>query len=263
MKCPICGKEAKTRHGLQKHLTGSARYGGHDLADSEVDSVLAGGPTPRQTAPPPPAEAPVTPSLTGEFVHDFFATIAANKALPKYQFERRVDAVLALFLPELLEVTRGWKVHVVAPELPIKSSDSRLTTNADYALYRHASEGVPAAWILLELKTDAASVRAEQLAIYQQALERGMEALRRDLDEVMAGTSARSRGKYQALALLLDAYPMDPPMEILYLLPESATRSLVGTGVGLLTFSELRDVELRSYPEEWAAFKGLVLPVLG
>ena len=260
MKCPICGKEAKTDHGLRKHLTGSARYGGHDLADAQAESVLAAAATSGQTAPPAP---PIQPSLTGEFVHDFFATIAANKALPKYQFERRVDAVMALFLPELLEVTRGWKVDVVAPELPIKKPDNHQTTNADYALFRHASGEVPAAWILLELKTDAASVRAEQLAIYQQVLERGMAALRRDLDEVMAASSSQNRGKYRAVASLLDAYPMDPPMEILYLLPESATRSLVGTGVGLLTFGELREVELRRYSAEWAAFKALVLPVLG
>ena len=283
MRCRICGLQAKTEHGLRKHMTGSSKYGGHDLLEGQANSIIAGtaveavlsGPpgTPvrkkpvRARCPPPPPAAAVRTERhtrrtapTGEFVADLFASMAFNKALPKYQFERRVDAILALFLPDLLAVAKGWMVDVVAPEFPIKRPGNNQTTNADYAIYRHATEGTPAAWILLELKTDASSIRDSQLAIYKQAKARGMASLRRDLDAVIAATLHTE--KYLALISRVDAYPKDAPIEVLYLLPRSAVRGLTSNGVHVLTFSELKDVDLPNYPEAWAAFKKYLLPVL-
>lgn len=258
LTCPRCGKTAKTARGMRTHLMGTLAHDGHALSDTQADAVIANLPNNNGPQVPSPAPAPVTRS--GDFVRDLFATLAANKGLPKYQLERRVDAILALFLPELLAAARGWRADVVVPEFPIKKPGSNQTTNADYALYRHPGEGHGAAWVLLELKTDTASVRDTQREIYRAAKQRGMAALRRDLDQVLQATTHRQ--KYTRLLAALDRYPVDAPIEVLYLVPGAAAPALSRHGVDTLTFEALAGVEVQTYPEAWAAFKALLLPAL-
>ncbi len=199
-------------------------------------------------------------SPTGDFLLDFFSTIASNKELPKYQFERRVDAVLAIFLPDILAATYGWRIEVVVPEFPIKRADSNQTTNADYALFRHSGPSIRAAWILFELKTDATSIRDIQLRTYLKAREKGMRGLRRELEAVREAT--KHRQKYARLLERVDTFPVDAPIEILYLTPGNSGDELQHDGVHVLGFGDLTDLRLPNYTEAWDAFRAAVLPVL-
>lgn len=104
VQCPRCGKpEIKTRHGLRKHLSGGAASGGHDVpfevADLEATVVWEGGPLVVTAPAVMPAEVieamtALSDSSAPHYLRVLLATLVADKQLPKYQFERRIDALL-------------------------------------------------------------------------------------------------------------------------------------------------------------------------
>lgn len=115
MQCPLCGKQAKTARGLIKHLIGGARYGGHELDEK---SALVQGTTVSEVELPDEdskvdASAKVTTSTEvpastkAGFLYVALTRVVGNKDLPRYQFERVIDAFLASFLPGILESLDG------------------------------------------------------------------------------------------------------------------------------------------------------------
>ena len=266
LKCPHCGTMAKTERGMIKHLTGTAAYGGHGLSMPEAHATVNRILYPKDPVPstdtPKAEEEKTTPTFSpsGDFLRDLMASLACNKALPKYQFERRIDAILALFLPEIFSNIYGWNVTTVVPEFPIKSLDNNQTTNVDYIFFREAnpSSDIHPAWIFFELKTDSASLSQGQLTTYLDAKKRGMKALRTELNEVLHAT--RHREKYMELLQRIDQYPIDLPIEIVYLIPDNFTLSS-SEEIHLITFQELGEIELSSYFDAWKLFQKEILPV--
>ena len=265
LKCPYCETVAKTERGMITHLKGTIPYGGHELSVPEAHATLNRilYPT-NQNTPDVPSEAEMEPiqefTPSGDFLQDLMASMAINKALPKYQFERRVDAMLALFLPGIFSNLLKWKVSTVVPEFPIKSLDNNQTTNVDYLFFREedADSGLSSAWIFFELKTDSASLSKTQLTTYLDAQKRGMKALRTELNEVYQAT--RHRKKYTKLFQRIDSYPTDVPIEIVYLIPEN--RSLPSSeGIHLITFQDLKEITIPDYSEAWDLFKAEILPL--
>ncbi len=92
-----------------------------------------------------------------------FARLREWSRFPKYSLERRIDIFLTPFLAPFLSARMEAPVTLVAPEFPIKLESSNQSVNVDYLLRR---DGRAPAWIFLELKTDARSLRDEQLAHY-------------------------------------------------------------------------------------------------
>ena len=282
MQCPLCGKDVQTDQGMRKHLMGTRKYSGHELniAAAETQVLLARGAVGTATrgagiAPPPPMEEPrasttimgarmllpvavsVTRPPTQTFLTAVLSMLAEFKDLPKYQFERRVDAFLAAFLPEILSRHLGGEVCLVAPEMPIKKPDDNQSTNIDYLMFRRADRTIDERFIFFELKTDALSLSKTQLDIYQRARERGMPALLRDLQSIRKRTKAGA--KYDALAVRLAQFPADRPIEIVVLAPIAVNHPSVHS----LTFRDLAAIELTGHAAEWRLFRDLVIrPVL-
>ncbi len=199
VQCPRRGKpEIKTRHGLRKHLSGGAASGGHglpfDVADLAATAVWEGG-SPDVTAPTvTPAEVinamtALSDSSAAHYLRVLLASLVADKQLPKYQFERRIDALLTPFFPTMVErALGGGTASVVVPELPLKKPGaSNQSANADHLLVvRDRPAGAPDCWVLLELKTDSGSYDPQQAAIYRFAQRDGWSRLRAEL---MQGTT--------------------------------------------------------------------------
>jgi hypothetical protein len=201
--------------------------------------------------------------------------VANNKQLPKYSFERSVDAFLGVFLPEI--VAQLWDpavtVELVAQEFPLKKSANNQSTNVDYLL--HLS-GMGETWLFLELKTDLSSHRDHQAAIYAEKLvNASMNAL---VDDVATIASASTKkAKYTSLLSRFDGYsrPLSGDVAIAYLaprqvsakglLPKSVAPKQVSAFSDILrswTFDQLRQVSSRLYPDAWDLFKLHIVPAV-
>jgi hypothetical protein len=197
------------------------------------------------------------------YVEEVFRLLARDKALPKNQFERRVDPLLAPFLADILTSWLGGKVVPVVAEFPLKKPDNNQSTNVDHLYAQHGGKDVPPGWVFVELKTDAASVKPNQIDTYLAAIDRGMPALLKDLDNIAAATLAKS--KYAELVKRLAPFAdLSGPITLVVLAPgpiPSVQQRIDGHGV-VHTFSELTDLEVSRHPAEWALFKQRVLPCL-
>lgn len=228
---------------------------------------VGSAPVPRMppVAVPPPVTAsaaparptPVSIQAEAPFLEEVFRTLIDNKALPKYQFERRVDIFLSVFLPEALSRLLGGDVRIVAPEFPLKKADNNQSTNVDYVLFKHAERPEEERWIFLELKTDRASVDQGQVDIYHEAIRVGMSSLLRDLNAIRDATKAGA--KYDALLARFKGLPADRPIDLIYLAP-SGNLNLNLRGVGrALTLDTLANLELERHAAEWRLFRERVL----
>lgn len=135
MECPACGKAVKTEHGLVKHLAGGFSYGGHELPKTKAESVAAsvGAGTPFE--PSLGKHDAVEKAVPATYLQEVFTRIVEFKKLPKYQFERRVDALLLPFLPDLLGQVMSGEVQHVVPEFPLKKPGTFQSTNVDHLFY--------------------------------------------------------------------------------------------------------------------------------
>jgi hypothetical protein len=181
------------------------------------------------------------------FLDAVLERMVADKALPKYAFERRVDVFLATLLPGLLPTWFGATGVFVAPEMPIKKAANFQTTNVDH-VYR-LDDG---RWLLVELKTDMGSLRDEQLPVIVAAAARGMPALVDDITRVRA--ASKHRRKYDALLRRLDGRRLDGPVEVVLVVPHPHPE--VPPEVRQLALVDVLAVEQHPrFPQAWARFR--------
>ncbi len=264
-KCPICGISVSRPHNLKVHLAGREPEG-HGIKECEAEEiagqVFAGNFRPAMLNTPKATDS-YSPELVANpyssFLIRLLESMVANKRLPKYQFERRIDSMVTLFLPGILRKVFGWRTQLVAPEFPLRKETNNQSTNVDHLLYRQADDaGTQAAWIFFELKTDAASCSDPQLEIYRTAMALGMPRLLSDLRLIADASGARA--KYRTLTELISPFPEDAPIELVYLAP---CRIKPGFDrAHALTFADLQEVTLPEYPEVWDLFCKIVLPSL-
>jgi hypothetical protein len=209
------------------------------------------------------AEVPDVPDNPyAQFMLSLLQSLARNRAIPKYALERRVDALIAEFLPDILASLMGWEVEVVTPEFPLRKPDSNQSTNVDYLLFRRSVAGqANGAWVFFELKTDDLSIRQPQLDTYRTAVGRGMPELLKELGRIVGATNRAT--KYGELLRRLDGFPSDRPIEVVYLTPSGLPDHSGWDGLHSISFAQLRHVQVRKWPEVWALFVSVLLPALG
>ena len=125
--------------------------------------------------------------------------------LPDYQLERRADLFFALYLTEALESKLGFAFRPeVVPEFPIRKgtiypdTGNNQSVKVDYvALSAEADKAV-----LVELKTDSSSRRAEQDEYLAAARGVGMRPLLEGVLEIFRAT--KSKRKYFCLLQYLE-----------------------------------------------------------
>lgn len=88
----------------------------------------------------PLAVVPLSPEAERSFIVTRFHQMVVDKALPKYQFERRVDSMLAVLLPDLLSQLKGSDIRYVVSEFPLKKVSGNLSTKVDHVLRPHGGE---------------------------------------------------------------------------------------------------------------------------
>ncbi len=275
LQCPYCPKYAASWAGLRTHLAGQTSNGGHavPLPDAELMAKAA---QPVEAAAPslasPPTSDVVLEALNGipgddaaAYLRLLLAQLVADKKLPKYQFERRIDALLSPFVPRLVEhFLGGGTATTVVPEFPLKKEGSNQSTNADQLLVLRERPELPDAWVLFELKTDAGSFDIPQAQIYADARRDGWPRLRSDLAVIYQATKAKAQ--YKTLIDRVDKAAGDrspDQVHVLYLTPALALPALAETfPFTFVTFDQLRRVEMPIFPPVWHALKTVVLPAL-
>ena len=265
LACPICGKAAKTPAGLRRHLTGTRPYGGHELTVEEAAYSAAA------------AHHPLASNAADEYLTQALETLVANKRLPKYQFERCVDAFFGVFLPEILQKLlheRG-SLTLVSQEFPLKRSDNNRSTNVDYILHSAASTDRP--WIFVELKTDRGSLSHRQAQVYSdRLLNTSMRTLLQDVKKIR-GIAAKS-AKYDALLRpFSDHKPWTGRGRVVYitpgpdastaasLLPKSATPREIehfDRVLTCVTFADMEGLDLKNHRSAWILFRDRVVPAV-
>ena len=226
-RCPICSKEISQQHGMRTHLIGKRARGGHEMPEMDADTltaqVFSGGHQVTLPVLPKALSFPThSPDLLSNpyasFIIRLFEMLTAQKRVPKYQFKRRIDGIISLFLPSIFRAVKGWNVDLVVPEFPLKKAPNNLSANADHLLFRHADgSGTTEAWLLFELKTDDGSFNEEQLNLYLSALNRGMPQLLAELE--LISTASGAFAKYAEMRSRCDCFPADRPVELVYLSP--------------------------------------------
>lgn len=188
-----------------------------------------------------------------DYLREVFGQLARFKNLPKYQFERRVDGFISVFLTDILRATWDWDTEIVAPEFPIKKEGNNQSTNVDYLLYRTQNSSAEDAWLFVELKTDKGSFDEVQYNTYKRAQVAGMAKLREDLNHIYRKT--RDKKKYKALFEKLKSSDLDRPIELVYVIPSGSKRPKPEKGLKVLTFKRISKMKLQRYPLVWHAFR--------
>jgi len=238
---------------------GSLGLGGHEHTLEQAEPLLTQartGETLVRAARPDVVVTAAPPEAALAFLTEVFDVLVSNKQLPKYQFERRVDIFVNVFLADVLSALFGGTYQLVVPEFPLKKDDNHQSTNVDYLLFCTTPDGHHK-WIFLELKTASGSIGQEQLSIYRRSVERGMPALMSDIPLLRERTKARA--EYDELSRRLSGFPHDRPIEIIYLAPVAMNEAELGPGGRSVTFDQLRTLEVARHPEVWRMFRDSVI----
>ncbi len=154
--------------------------------------------------------------MTHPDVPALFDLLDRWRHLPSYSLEPRADAMFGLFLPDALDRhlgPRGIAVDPrIVPEFPLGQTGTKRSDKADFfAVSRDRQHA-----FLVELKTDMGSLRGSQEDYLKRAVERGLDALLRDIVSMAKTPNARARRKYfhllQAVAAL-DLATLPPELE--------------------------------------------------
>ena len=124
-----------------------------------------------------------------------FANLDRWRHFAGFPLEARVDAIIGLFLPEVIEKRCGaGKMHSqVIPQFPLKKSGNNQSDKVDFfALSKDGSQA-----FLVEVKTDMGSLRDEQNSYLRAAEKRGLCRILREIVEI--AEVSESRKKYYHL----------------------------------------------------------------
>jgi hypothetical protein len=176
--------------------------------------------------------------------------LKANKDLPNYQAERRIDIFVNHFLVRILRwYLRNDLVKFVCPEFPLKVKDNRnsktknLSTKLDYLCMTDKEI------VFVELKTDGGSISGSQLGLYMQQTDwENCKSNYRELAALKRKKTGHQK-KYDLLTHALQevnsAAYSNAPVRVLYIspLPEKQRN-----GIGNFIVERpvmLRDVEFK------------------
>ncbi|MBC8446486.1 MAG: hypothetical protein H8D78_01940 [Chloroflexi bacterium] len=191
----------------------------------------------------------------GESIRQIFEQLDAWRHLPAYRLEPRADVFFGLYMQRVVEKRVDRDLHpVMIPELPLRRGTlfgeqvkgRNASVKVDYALFTQQCDAV----FLVELKTDQASRREGQDAYLLAAQSVGLAGIIDGILKIIRATSVQYRPKYlhllarfEELGLLRVPGEMytagntdilsyltevsitlpvsDPPMEVLYVQPQS------------------------------------------
>lgn len=201
-------------------------------------------------------------------IDELFGKLDRWRHLPSYQLERRADIFISLYLSEVLELELGRRPKHIIPEFPVWVSikDPEAKSNRSVKLDYLAVMQDPAGLVLVELKTDPASINEEQiryLIALRTAQKKDNSALLRGLQKIYGASSAKH--KYLCLHEEVEkAGLVDPPQsrihfeprqdlpkpleaQILFIKPDAKP---IGRGITVVPFTRVAKIILDAHNDE-------------
>ncbi|TAL15814.1 hypothetical protein EPN96_11705 [bacterium] len=193
-------------------------------------------------------------------VQEMVDHLRTNRRFPKYQLERAIDAFMCPFIKEYLEKSYKADVIYAAAEVPFKKDGNYQSTNADYLF---GVMGTDPKWVLVELKTDMASLGEQQLMRYNTFLEKGarMDGIFGSIPDI--SKNSRAWKKYDSLldSLTNIKMPENALVDIWYFVPECPKKLKYSPHpkIRFVCFNKMVDTFTSSqHPELWALVKPLI-----
>jgi hypothetical protein len=157
-------------------------------------------------------------AVSTQFLNALLSHLEENRCFPRYQYERRIDAFISFFLPAVLKSRFGTDIKIRIPEFPVKTAHAHrlLCENIDYLMF----DTERAALFLVELKTDAGSVRPAQLSYYNRVLTESWDVLRADVEKLRNGSGHKE--KYDAVLRQMECCIDIRERRAIFLAPETA-----------------------------------------
>jgi hypothetical protein len=203
----------------------------------------------------------ICPEHTGNPWYDYFRALVHYKDFPNCPFEPRIEPIILLLLPEILSILLHDQVALVSPPFPVKKQHNYQNNCSGALLFKVRAGGGLGSWILAELKTDTRSIRKDQMEFYMHTLGRPM----RDLVQRIRSaphSSSLMRVKYEHPLSHIEAFPLDYPIELVYLSPGPIDLPEMPGPVRSFSFKEIASLPLTRYGEIWDALRDIVLPRL-
>ena len=222
-------------------------------------------------------------ALFGGYVADRFLPallqhLQDNREFPKYQYERRLDAFISFFLPDVLRARfhLDTSVPVRIPEFPTRPTRRGwfLSENIDYFLF---DPNAGTLW-LVELKTDEGSVRPKQLAYYNRVLSSSWADIGADVTDLHF--ASKHKKKYQRVLDQLAQCGEPKSRHAVFLAPAAARPSFeramdrvlleavdpfyYRTAWSFLSLAEFARTNIETdYPAAWTALTEHIFAVFG
>ena len=158
-------------------------------------------------------------------IETLFSNLDRWRHFAGFPLEARVDALIGLFLPKVIEDALGvGEMHpVVIPQFPLKKRDNNQSDKVDFlALSKDGGKA-----FLVEIKTDMGSRREGQHEYLSRARERGMASILSELKDI--AKASKSRKKYLHLLSALSemellTLPIDLKEKILRMETRGSTK---------------------------------------
>ena len=169
-----------------------------------------------------------------------FANLDRWRHFAGYPLEARVDALIGLFLPKVLEDHCGageMHPHVI-PQFPLKKAENNQSDKVDFFAMSKSGDRA----FLIEFKTDMDSLRLEQHEYLSQARKRGLARILSEFKEI--AVASRSRMKYFHLISALSE------MGLLSLSEDQ--RQMIRNGTTRGSTRLIQDIEVRDSNESKA-----------
>ena len=138
---------------------------------------------------------------TNPTIEDLFRSLDKWRHFAGYPLETRVDALIGLFLPAILEDHCGVAIcPQVIPQFPIKKEGDNQSNKADFFALSKCGERA----FLIEIKTDMGSRNQKQDKYLEDASEKSMDCILSDIKELAGNKNLAKSNRRKYLHVLYE-----------------------------------------------------------
>ncbi len=208
--------------------------------------------------------------MNRNYLEALLGQLEVNRHRPEYPFEQHLDALIGVFMPDIITALFGQAPTLVVPEFPLDSVGSR-APNADYLVFLPGDPGSTGDVVLVETRADSRALTSEQIEARIAACRGGWLYLLTSVDA--SDEIGRELGGRQLAELkrLINPVTGAPRIRLLAIVPASSASKSDQYWRGIrpqsdpflmkvITWAEVVAHDVRTaWPEEWAMLSAFLV----